>query len=320
LAYNTVERSFITDYACFYDTSVEILGVDYPVDDIPDNITLQDEQGCDSIDFTIEIIIEEDIMSLATEAFCENELPIITYNGGRNYYPVEVFVNGVLDTIIQEPDLSDPSTFFMPFTLEGQVGENTITTTGAYCTFSRTIDLQPISADLDIIVNELGGNNFQLEFLTTATLSNRSWFGSELLSCFTCDAPTITIEEDTEVSLTIISDGCTTTKAVWLTYNADAEESIEIYRPTAIDLNETGNDIFFLQSSNEVNITRLRIFDRWGNLVYVNDDFSTNNPGDGWDGRYNSQQAEQGVYLYQIEYNDPTQGIQEKIGSFTLIR
>ncbi len=44
----------------------------------------------------------------------------------------------------------------------------------------------------------------------------------------------------------------------------------------------------------------LQVFDRWGGLV-----FETNNPDQGWDGTYNGQPAERGIYSYKVEFEIP---------------
>ncbi|MFK7979530.1 MAG: gliding motility-associated C-terminal domain-containing protein, partial [Saprospiraceae bacterium] len=50
---------------------------------------------------------------------------------------------------------------------------------------------------------------------------------------------------------------------------------------------------------NVEKIEQLNIFDRWGNLIYEQHDFLANQITEGWDGKSNNQQIEQGTYLYQ---------------------
>ena len=45
-----------------------------------------------------------------------------------------------------------------------------------------------------------------------------------------------------------------------------------------------GNDRFTLFSKDALPIQSLRIFDRWGELVFENQNFMTNDPASGWDG------------------------------------
>ncbi len=70
--------------------------------------------------------------------------------------------------------------------------------------------------------------------------------------------------------------------------------------PTAFTPNGDGkNDIAkLLGDVIHVSDYRLRIFNRWGELV-----FYTNNAAEGWSGYYKKQKAEVGVYYYQIQFN-----------------
>ncbi len=55
------------------------------------------------------------------------------------------------------------------------------------------------------------------------------------------------------------------------------------------------NDLFTV-AYKEIKTYRLQIFNRWGNLI-----FETDNPAQGWDGRYNGGEVPEGTYYYLIE-------------------
>jgi gliding motility-associated-like protein len=76
-----------------------------------------------------------------------------------------------------------------------------------------------------------------------------------------------------------------------------------LYIPNAFSPNEDGfNDKFTAFSGISVqDIALLKIFDRWGNLVYVERNFPHSDPGFGWDGQFNGKLAEAGVYTYVFE-------------------
>jgi hypothetical protein len=40
------------------------------------------------------------------------------------------------------------------------------------------------------------------------------------------------------------------------------------------------------------------VYDRWGNLVYSNNNFLPNDPYQGWDGLFNGESVVNGVYVY----------------------
>ena len=74
------------------------------------------------------------------------------------------------------------------------------------------------------------------------------------------------------------------------------------------------NDIFYAQGFN-INLTSLKIFNRWGALL-----FETNDLNNGWDGTFNNQPAPEGVYIYSLQAKDAVGKDFSKTGQITLIR
>ena len=78
----------------------------------------------------------------------------------------------------------------------------------------------------------------------------------------------------------------------------------EYFAPNIFSPNGDGNnDVFTIfAGKNTVAIRNLTIFDRWGNQLYFNDEVF---PGaeiiGGWDGYYNGQLLENGIYIYHAE-------------------
>lgn len=80
------------------------------------------------------------------------------------------------------------------------------------------------------------------------------------------------------------------------------------------------NDCFDLNILQDIQLSEfnVRIFDRWGNLVFVTDD-----PQECWDGNFQNNEMVPGVYVYVIDLSIiQCNGIKEirKIGDVTLIR
>lgn len=82
-----------------------------------------------------------------------------------------------------------------------------------------------------------------------------------------------------------------------------------------------GNERFVLFGGPDVDeILLLRVFNRWGNLVFENRSFAPNDPSAGWDGNLRSRPAEPSVYLWhaEIRFKD---GMTETFrGDVTLVR
>ena len=113
-------------------------------------------------------------------------------------------------------------------------------------------------------------------------------------------------------------NGCVTEDCVFI------RERIvkDVYIPNAINLFAGGqNDVFFVQADEFVEvINSMRIYDRWGELMYVIEDHNPNDKSAGWDGTYNDIAVEQGVYVYMIELTY-TDGQKETfVGDLTIFR
>jgi len=66
--------------------------------------------------------------------------------------------------------------------------------------------------------------------------------------------------------------------------------------PTAFSPNGDGkNDLFRISFGPEIKTIDLKIYDRWGSLVY-----KSNNRNEGWDGSYKGKPAEMGTYFYSL--------------------
>lgn len=105
------------------------------------------------------------------------------------------------------------------------------------------------------------------------------------------------------------------------TVNVGILLELKIYIPTAFSPNGDGlNDCFSISGTtgDVVNNFRIRVFDRWGNLIFNN---LIDSPDCIWDGR--DQEGEPlpvGTYLYRITGNDMRGGRQNFEGSVTIYK
>jgi gliding motility-associated-like protein len=76
------------------------------------------------------------------------------------------------------------------------------------------------------------------------------------------------------------------------------------------------NDVFELwYEVGAITIEDLKIYDRWGGLVYNND-----TPNFKWDGQINGKDAAMDVYIYKVKFRRPDGSVDFKSGDVTLIR
>jgi len=92
--------------------------------------------------------------------------------------------------------------------------------------------------------------------------------------------------------------------------------SRKIMIPTAFTPNNDGhNDVFKMVNITDETLLEMRVFNRWGTVV-----FATNDISKGWDGKYKNQDQPMAVYGYaiKIRYSDGAEEVYK--GTVTLIR
>ncbi len=95
--------------------------------------------------------------------------------------------------------------------------------------------------------------------------------------------------------------------------------SCKVFIPTAFTPNNDGRNDYFLplfETGCPVAEYQLRVFNRWGALVFTSTD-----PSIGWDGNFGGEPAEQGIYMYHARFKQGTRlSSEEYSGDLTLIR
>lgn len=115
-------------------------------------------------------------------------------------------------------------------------------------------------------------------------------------------------------------DGCEATDTTLVKVLINREVYIpNVFRPEGYD--QIGNSRFTVFASAQVKeIKKLAVYDRWGELMFVNENFAPNDVELGWDGRFRGSDAQQGVYVYYCEvvFQDGEEEILS--GDVTLVR
>ncbi len=94
-----------------------------------------------------------------------------------------------------------------------------------------------------------------------------------------------------------------------------------IYVPNVIaPASFTGNDRFTLFAPEPLPIRYLRVYDRWGDLLFENTNFWSNDPQQGWDGRWGDREALPGVYVFLAEIELAPGRTELLKGSITVVR
>ncbi len=183
-----------------------------------------------------------------------------------------------------------------------------ITVTTGCQTFSGEATVAAIPEPLALTLNDpppidLGQSvGLQPQVNKTAGLSY-AWSSSAAepaLSCLDCPAPVARPVANTTYYLTVTdAAGCTASDSLFV----EVLPAEKIYLPNAFSPDNDGvNDVFFVQGlAGSARVLTLRVFDRWGGLLYESPEGALNDPTHGWDGTTRGRSLPAGVYLWAAE-------------------
>ena len=104
-------------------------------------------------------------------------------------------------------------------------------------------------------------------------------------------------------------------------YKVYVGECSSIYVPNAFTPSKPGkNDHFYVQGTGVKEISYLRIYNRWGNLVFSTQHTQINKPELGWDGTFGGRELSSDVFMYQMQVECANGTLFPITGNFTLIR
>jgi gliding motility-associated-like protein len=119
---------------------------------------------------------------------------------------------------------------------------------------------------------------------------------------------TIEVSDPSTYWVTVSAGNCLLTDSINVTGNPGG--SLNIYVPNSFTPNGNGlNEVFM--AKGEVMTFNMKIFDRWGALIFESSDINK-----GWDGFYKGRLVQEDVYVWLIEYstNCTVGGPKRKIG------
>ncbi len=226
--------------------------------------------GCDST-HTVHLFVNEPTYSEEAINICEEDSLILN----EVYYPI----------IAEEMQIEQ---IF--------IGENGCDSTHTW--FVSILEGPEVYILNDSISTAVPGDEFiQLE--TEATpMVEYAWTPADGLSCADCPDPTANVQYSNVYQVQVTdNNGCTAEDQILIEYiNQCVPDRVKI--PNAITPNGDGvNDGFWIYEHEGLDrLEYLRVWNRWGELVYETDNFN-----DRWYGRYKGEKLNPGVYAYMIK-------------------
>lgn len=279
--------------------------------------TLVNSVGCDSI-ITLNLTVFPD-QGIEVDLLLNNPTCSYLNNGwieldqiSNAYTPFLVSINN--QSLTEGDVLND---------LSG--GDYLLTITDHYgCQLDSLIKLETpepfvvdLGDDLDIGI----GEQVHLVPVSSDPVSHFQWRPASLIDCAqTCWELSWSPPESMFIYLTATNDqDCLTKDSVYV----QVDLSRKIYFPSAFSPNGDGlNDYFtvFGAVPHIQLIKKMIIADRWGEIIFQQEDLAPNIPNLGWDGTFKGKKLSPGAFVYQVEVLFLDNQTLKYSGTFSLIR
>ncbi len=145
-------------------------------------------------------------------------------------------------------------------------------------------------------------NGFPQTIPATYTPNTISWIWSPAtgLSCTNCPTPDAGPKFDTFYQVYFTdNNGCSNTGSIMVYVIC---KNANLFIPNTFSPNGDGsNDVFYPRGRGLERVKLLRIFNRWGEVVFEKRDFPVNDASSGWNGTYKGKIPQPDVYVYQAE-------------------
>lgn len=134
----------------------------------------------------------------------------------------------------------------------------------------------------------------------TSNVTSWTWSPAATLNCDDCPQPIASPKFNTKYTVSFVdSNGCKNTAGIEVILIC---KNANVFVPNTFSPNGDGtNDIFYVRGTGLDRVKSLRIFNRWGEVVFEQQNFPVNNPVYGWDGKYKGNKPAPDVYVYQVE-------------------
>jgi gliding motility-associated-like protein len=189
---------------------------------------------------------------------------------------------------------------------------------------------QPVPLNLQIWANQtqvMYGDSIELQVNSSGGVGAITYeWSSDILETFDClpgtqcaNAGLVPQIDNVLYVEGVDQNGCVGTDLIRI----KVDKLRDVYVPTGFTPDGNGtNDLLnvFGKSEQIKQILQFRVYDRWGEQVYQDNQFMVNLTNRGWDGQFRGQDCLPGVYVWtlEVEYTDGT--INSYYGETTLIR
>ncbi|MCB0654722.1 MAG: gliding motility-associated C-terminal domain-containing protein [Saprospiraceae bacterium] len=250
----------------------------------------QSSNGCDSIvSYTIEVIPEKTLIGIDQD-ICLGDDALLKVTAGAN---LDLYWEGpgLSCTSCRQPKVSPTETTTYTVKTIGCSGD-TISAQVTVNVYETPDMIMPENVEIK------KGESSTITVQTSSPDVILDWYANGELICSDCKSVTVNPDKTTTYIVQASNPAGCLAEADFIVFVADDCEFDKIEIANAMTPNNDGrNDDFIIRNSGSSTLESLKIFNRWGELIFATKDVEN----DRWDGTYKNQALTSGVYVYLLE-------------------
>jgi gliding motility-associated-like protein len=174
-----------------------------------------------------------------------------------------------------------------------------------------------VDAGSDVVAS--AGTTTSLSATGSSDVVSYTWTPATGLSCVDCPNPEVSVGDNIAYTVRVTNAaGCSATDQVKVLVTCNESN---LFVPNTFTPNGDGmNDVFYIRGKGLFAVKSMKIFNRWGELVFEKKDVTPNNASDGWNGFFKGMQAPTDTYVYQLEVLCTNTQVLKFNGTISLIR
>lgn len=163
------------------------------------------------------------------------------------------------------------------------------------------------------------GGSVALPVTYSPNIALYNWTPPTSLSCTNCAVPVASPPRTTTYKVNVTdSNGCVNAQEITVKVACNQNN---YFVPNLFTPNGDGNnDMFYPRGTGIYLIQSLRVFNRWGEMVFEKRNFAANSAASGWDGTYRGKPAPADAYVYILEFICGNGIVVPYKGNVTLVR
>jgi len=277
-------------------------------------VTGNNHFGCQASDTVNVSVIEPVKIAVQNDTLCLGENATLQASGAKLYnWSPAVFLS---DATSGAPVFKAAKDTTITYTVTGTDEKKCFADTKKV-----TVKVYPIPhieiADKEIDLNV--GSSVQLMMKSSADVTQWRWSPSTFLSDASAQNPIATPKQSITYTCVASNNGSCFARDQ-ISINVMCNQA-NMFVPNTFSPNGDGmNDHFFPRGQGVFNIKSLRIFNRWGQVVFERNNFLPNVESNGWDGTFKGQPLASDVYVYMIEITCDNNAVVPFKGNVTLLR